>query len=210
VIQVAKGMGCDKRIGSDFLSAGLGYGGSCFGKDNQCLIQTAGKLGYDFKLLKSVCEINADQPKRFVAKMRQVMGTLEGKKIAVLGLAFKPKTDDLRDAKSLEAIAELLADNAVVRAYDPVAMGNTRKVFPQIEYCENAYQAVENVDAVAVITEWNEFKYIDLARVREAVAQPIIFDGRNIYDPERMRRLGFEYHCVGRPAVTLSRQQAGV
>lgn len=210
VLQVAKGMGFDKRIGSDFLSAGIGYGGSCFGKDNECFIQIAEKFGYDFKLLKSVCEINADQPKLFVAKMRQVLGMLEGKKIAVLGLAFKPKTDDLRDAKSLEVITGLLADNAIVRAYDPIAMDNTRKVFPHIEYCENAYHAIENVDAVAVVTEWNEFKYIDLARVREAVAAPIIFDGRNIYDPERMRRLGFEYHCVGRPAVTLSHREASV
>jgi len=201
VVQVAKGMGLDKRIGAEFLNAGLGYGGSCFGKDTSCLVTTAEKLGYDFRLLSSVIDINAGQPQRFVDRMKGVLGGLEGKKIAVLGLAFKPNTDDLRDAKSLEIIASLLTENAVVRAYDPIAMPNTRKVFPQIDYAENAYDALEGADAVAIVTEWNEFKFIDLARVSKLVAQPIIFDGRNIYDPERMRRLGFDYYCVGRPAV---------
>jgi len=201
IAQVAKGMGLDKRIGHEFLSAGLGYGGSCFGKDTSCLVTTAEKLGYDFKLLASVIDINADQPKRFTDRMKRVLGTLEGKTVAVLGLAFKPNTDDLRDAKSLEIIANLLAENAVVRAYDPIAMANTRKIFPGIGYCENPYEAVKGADALVIVTEWNEFKFIDLARVKETMAQPIIFDGRNIYDPERMRRLGFDYYCVGRPAV---------
>lgn len=201
IAQVAKGMGLDKRIGHEFLSAGLGYGGSCFGKDTCCLVTTAEKLGYDFKLLSSVIDINADQPKRFIQRIKGVLGTLEGKTVAVLGLAFKPNTDDLRDAKSLEIITNLLAENAVVRAYDPIAMANTRKIFPQIEYCENAYDSVKGADALVIVTEWNEFKFLDLARVKETMAQPIIFDGRNIYDPERMRRLGFDYYCVGRPAV---------
>lgn len=206
VVQVAKGMGLDKRIGSEFLNAGLGYGGSCFGKDASCLLTTAQKLGYDFTLLASVIEINAAQPKRFVDRMRRVLGGLEDRKIAVLGLAFKPNTDDLRDAKSLEIIAALLADKAEVRAYDPIAMPNTRKVFPQIAYAENPYDAVAGADAVVIVTEWNEFKFLDLARVKETMAQPIIFDGRNIYDPERMRRLGFDYYCVGRPAVRGNRE----
>lgn len=201
VVQVAKGMGLDKRIGSEFLNAGLGYGGSCFGKDTSCLVITAEKLGYDFKLLTSVIDINTSQPKQFVDRIRRVLGGLEGKTVAVLGLAFKPNTDDLRDAKSLEIIVNLLAENAAVKAYDPIAMPNTRKVFPQIEYSENAYDAVEGADAVIIVTEWNEFKFLDLARVSKTMAQPIIFDGRNIYDPERMRRLGFDYYCVGRPAV---------
>jgi len=201
VVQVAKGMGLDQRIGHEFLSAGLGYGGSCFGKDTSCLVTIAEKLGYDFRLLASVIDINAEQPKRFTDRMKSVLGTLEGKTVAVLGLAFKPNTDDLRDAKSLEIIANLLAENAVVRAYDPIAMANTRKIFPQIGYCENPYEAVKGADALVIVTEWNEFKFIDLARVKETMAQPIIFDGRNIYDPERMRRLGFDYYCVGRPAV---------
>jgi len=201
VVQVAKGMGLDKRIGSEFLNAGLGYGGSCFGKDTSCLVSTAAKLGYDFKLLESVIEINALQPKRFVERIKRVLGGLEGKTIAVLGLAFKPNTDDLRDAKSLEIIAALLAENATVKAYDPIAMPNTRKVFPAIDYRENACDAADGADAVVIVTEWNEFKFLDLARVSKTMAQPIIFDGRNIYDPERMRRLGFDYYCVGRPAV---------
>ncbi|MCL5103319.1 MAG: UDP-glucose/GDP-mannose dehydrogenase family protein [Armatimonadetes bacterium] len=205
VLQVAKGMGYDKRIGADFLNAGLGYGGSCFGKDTSCLVSTAEKLGCNFALLKNVIEINAEQPRRFVDKIRAVLGGLEGKTVGVLGLAFKPNTDDLRDAKSLEIIAQLLAERATVRAYDPIAMDNTRGVFPQIEYCSNAYEAAEASDAVAVITEWNEFKFLDLARVKETMRQPIIFDGRNIYDPERMRRLGFDYYCVGRPPVTSTR-----
>ena len=205
VLQVAKGMGYDKRIGADFLNAGLGYGGSCFGKDTSCLVSTAERLGCDFKLLKNVIEINAEQPRRFVDKMRAALGGLEGKTVGVLGLAFKPNTDDLRDAKSLEIIAQLLAERATVKAYDPIAMDNTRGVFPQIEYCSNAYEAAEASDAVAVITEWNEFKFLDLARVKETMRQPIIFDGRNIYDPERMRRLGFDYYCVGRPPVRSTR-----
>lgn len=201
VIQVAKGMGLDKRIGREFLSAGLGYGGSCFGKDTSCLVTTAEKLGYDFNLLKSVIDINTEQPKRFVDRIGEALGTLRDKNVAVLGLAFKPNTDDLRDAKSLEIISCLLAEDAKVRAYDPIAMDNTRKVFPQIEYCDNAYAAAKNADAVIIVTEWNEFKFLDLSRVKESMAQPIIFDGRNIYDPERMRRLGFDYYCVGRPVV---------
>jgi UDPglucose 6-dehydrogenase len=201
VTQVAKGMGLDKRIGHEFLSPGLGYGGSCFGKDTSCLVSTAQKLGYDFKLLSNVIDINTDQPTRFTDRMKTVLGTLEGKTVAVLGLAFKPNTDDLRDAKSLQIIANLLAENATVRAYDPIAMANTRKIFPQIDYCENAYDTVEGADVLVVVTEWNEFKFLDLARVKETMAQPIIFDGRNIYDPERMRRLGFDYYCVGRPVV---------
>lgn len=201
VAQVAKGMGLDKRIGREFLSAGLGYGGSCFGKDTSCLLTTAEKLGYDFQLLSSVIDINDKQPKRFTDRIRSVLGTLENKTVAVLGLAFKPNTDDLRDAKSLEIIANLLAENAIVRAYDPIAMAGTRKIFPQIEYSESAYESAKDADALVIVTEWNEFKFLDLPRVKETMAQPIIFDGRNIYDPERMRRLGFDYYCVGRPAV---------
>jgi len=206
VAQVAKGMGLDRRIGSEFLNAGLGYGGSCFGKDTSCLVTTAEKLGYDFKLLSSVIDINDNQPKRFADRVGRVLGGLKDKNVAVLGLAFKPNTDDLRDAKSLEIIASLLAGDAKVRAYDPIAMPNTSKIFPQIDYAESAYDAVEGADAVIIATEWNEFKFLDLVRVSKLVAQPIIFDGRNIYDPERMSRLGFDYYCVGRPAATRNKE----
>lgn len=210
VVQVAKGMGYDKRIGHEFLSAGLGYGGSCFGKDARSLLSTAGKLGCDFKLLGAVVEINAEQPRRFVRKIRDRLGDLHGKNIAVLGLAFKPNTDDLRDAKSLEVIAGLLAEGATVRAYDPIAMDGTRRIFPQIVYGDSAIDAVDGADATVIVTEWNEFKFLDLVRVKEIMTQPIIFDGRNIYDPERMRRLGFEYHCIGRPAVVATSDNAGI
>lgn len=201
VVQVAKGMGLDKRIGHEFLSAGLGYGGSCFGKDTSCLVSTAQKLGYDFTLLSNVIEINDQQPTRFTDRIKAALGSLKGKNIGVLGLAFKPNTDDLRDAKSLQIISNLLAEGANVRAYDPIAMPNTKKIFPQIEYCENAYDTANGADVLLIVTEWNEFKYIDLSRLKELMAQPIIFDGRNIYDPDRMCRLGFDYYCVGRPTV---------
>jgi len=210
VTQVAKGMGFDQRIGNQFLSAGLGYGGSCFGKDTSCFLQTAEKLGYDFSLLKSVIEINALQPKLFVDKIKGALGSLSGKTIAVLGLAFKPDTDDLRDAKSIEIIADLLAADAKVKAYDPIAMENARKIYPHIEYCETACDAAEDADALVVVTEWNEFKFLDLGRVKETMKQPIIFDGRNMYDPDRMRRLGFDYYCVGRPPVKAAAEKVKI
>jgi len=200
VTEVAKGIGYDKRIGHEFLRAGLGYGGSCFGKDTQCLVKIAERLGYDFKLLTSVIEINAEQPKRFVGRMRSELGSLGGKTIAILGLAFKPNTDDLRDAKSLEIISELLLDGAVVRAYDPIAMDNARKLFPQVDYCRDAYEALAEADAVAVVTEWDEFRFLNLQKAAASMARPVMFDGRNMFDPERMRRLGFQYHSVGRPS----------
>lgn len=200
VIQVMKGMGMDQRIGPAFLNAGLGYGGSCFGKDVSSLIHTSDKYGYDFKLLKAVVEINEQQPKIFLRKMEKALKKFQDKTVGVLGLAFKPNTDDLRDAKSLEIIAELLSKGAKVKTYDPIAMDNTKRIFPQIEYCKNAYEAAEGAHAVAVVTEWNEFKLLNLDRLKEAMVTPIIFDGRNIYDPQRMRRLGFDYHCIGRNA----------
>jgi len=163
-----------------------------------CLILTAQRYGYDFKLLKAVVEINDLQPKLFLDKMEQRLKGFDGKTVGILGLAFKPNTDDLRDAKSLQVIAALLSKGAQVKAYDPIAMENTRKIFPQITYCKNAYEAAEGAHCLAVVTEWNEFKLLDLDRLKEALAAPIIFDGRNIYDPQRMRRLGFDYHCIGR------------
>jgi len=200
VVQVMKGMGMDQRIGPAFLNAGLGYGGSCFGKDVSSLVRTAESYGYDFKLLKAVCEINEEQPRLFLKRMEKTLKGFKGKTIGILGLAFKPNTDDLRDAKSLVIISELLAKDAKVKAYDPIAMENTKQVFPQIEYCKNAYEVAEGAHALAVVTEWNEFKLLNLERVKEAMETPIIFDGRNIYDPQRMRRLGFDYHCIGRNA----------
>jgi len=200
VLQVAKGMGYDRRIGEHFLQAGLGFGGSCFGKDLKALIHTCSKLGCDGRLFESALAINDTQPVRFVNRLKAVLDSLEGHKIAVLGLAFKPNTDDMRDAKSIDVISRLLAEGATVQAYDPIAMDNCRKIFPQITYCENPYQAAEGASALLLVTEWNEFRFLNFEKIKEAMKRPVIFDGRNMYDPQRMRRLGFDYHCIGRAA----------
>jgi UDPglucose 6-dehydrogenase len=199
VTQVVKGMGLDPRIGSAFLQPGLGYGGSCFPKDTDSLIQTAHGLGYDFRLLRTVVEVNRERSQRFVALVRKVLDPLDDRVIAVLGLAFKPKTDDMREARSIEVIQGLVAAGARVRAYDPAAMPNAKGLLPSsVEYCQSSYEAAEGADAIAVITEWNEFKLLSLERLRSAMRRPLVFDGRNMYEPERMRRLGFEYHSIGR------------
>ncbi len=202
VSQVMKGMGLDSRIGMQFLQAGLGYGGSCFPKDVDSLIHTASRFGYDFKLLRSVVEINKERAAHLVDMMRKAMGDLEDKTIAVLGLAFKPNTDDMREAKSLEVIRLLHAAGAQVRAYDPVAMDNARPLMPAgVTFCESAYEAAAGADGVALLTEWNEFKYLNLDRLRGLLRHRLIFDARNLYEPERMRRLGFEYYSIGRKPV---------
>ncbi|MCS6831067.1 MAG: UDP-glucose/GDP-mannose dehydrogenase family protein [Armatimonadota bacterium] len=200
VTLVAKGMGYDKRIGEQFLQAGLGWGGSCFPKDVDAMIATADALGYDFQLLKAVRQINREQPLYFIRKMRDALGGLESKRIAILGLSFKPNTDDLREAKSLQIIAALLAEGAEVRAYDPIAMPKARAVFPQIAYCESAYDAASGCDAVAVVTEWNEFRQLDLERLRRSMRRPLLFDGRNIYNPQKVKQAGLEYYGIGRAA----------
>ena len=202
VSQVMKGMGLDSRIGMQFLQAGLGYGGSCFPKDVDSLIHTASQLGYDFKLLRSVVEINKERASHLVDMMRKAMGGLEDKTIAVLGLAFKPNTDDMREAKSLEVVRLLHAAGVEVRAYDPVAMDNAKPLMPEgVVFCESAYEAAAGADGVALLTEWNEFKYLNLDRLRGLLRHRLIFDARNLYEPERMRRLGFEYYSVGRKPV---------
>ncbi len=198
VTQVAKGMGFDKRIGDQFLQAGLGFGGSCFGKDVKALVHTCAKYGADNTLLKATLDINMNQPIRFVNRLREALGGVEGKTIGMLGLAFKPNTDDMRDAKSLEIIGELLSDGASVKAYDPIAADNCRMSYPDITYCENAYQVAEGASALLLITEWNEFRFLNMERIRDAMERPVLFDGRNMYDPLRMKRLGFEYFSIGR------------
>jgi UDPglucose 6-dehydrogenase len=202
VSQVMKGIGLDSRIGLAFLSPGLGYGGSCFPKDVDSLIHTAGQLGYDFKLLRSVVEINRERAAHLAEMMEKALGPLEDKTIAVLGLAFKPNTDDMREAKSLEVIRLLLDGGARIRAYDPVAMDNARPLVPDgVRFADSAYAAADGADAVALVTEWNEFKYLNLERLRQLLRRPVVFDGRNLWEPERMRRLGFEYHSIGRRPV---------
>jgi UDPglucose 6-dehydrogenase len=202
VTQVMKGMGLDPRIGAAFLNAGLGYGGSCFPKDTDALIQTAAGLGCELRTLRAVVDVNRERVQRLIALIRKVLNPLEGRVIAVLGLAFKPKTDDMREARSVELITGLVDGGVRVRAYDPVAMDNARRALPEgVEYCPSSYEAAEGADAAVVVTEWNEFKLLNLERLRQVMRRPLVFDGRNIYEPERMRRLGFEYHSIGRKPV---------
>jgi UDPglucose 6-dehydrogenase len=202
VRQVMKGMGLDPRIGGAFLQAGLGYGGSCFPKDVDSLIHTAGRLGYDFKLLRSIVEINRERAAHLVEMMAKALGPLDDKTIVVLGLAFKPNTDDMREAKSVEVVQLLHSAGARIRAYDPAAMDNAKPLLPPgVTFSDSPYDAADGADAVVLVTEWNEFKYLNLERLRGLLKRPVIFDGRNLWEPDRMRRLGFEYHSVGRKPV---------
>jgi UDPglucose 6-dehydrogenase len=202
VTQVMKGMGLDPRIGGAFLQAGLGYGGSCFPKDVDSLIHTAGRLGYEFKLLRSIVEINRERAAHLVETIVKALGPLDDKTVAVLGLAFKPNTDDMREAKSVEVVQLLHAAGARIRAYDPAAMGNAKRLLPAaVTFSDSPYEAAEGAHAVVLVTEWNEFKYLNLERLRGHLKRPVIVDGRNLWEPERMRRLGFEYYSVGRKPV---------
>ncbi len=197
---VLHGVGLDKRIGRTFLYPGVGYGGSCFPKDISAFISIADKTGYNFKLLKAVEEINNNQPQHFVNKIIKEMGQLKNKKIAILGLAFKPNTDDIREAPSIKIIQLLLNLGAEIQSYDPEAMENVKKILGnKIQYMEDPYKAVTDSSAFLLITEWNEFREMDLLEVKKLMKEPIIFDGRNIYDPKEIRKLGFVYHGIGRP-----------
>jgi UDPglucose 6-dehydrogenase len=202
VTQVMKAMGLDARIGAAFLSAGLGYGGSCFPKDTDSLVHTAAALGYDFSLLKAVVDVNRERAGRFVEMIEKALNPIDGRVIGVLGLAFKPNTDDMREAKSVEVISRLTQMGATVRAYDPVATDNARRILPaSVVYCDSPYDAATGADGVALLTEWNEFKFLNLERLCSVMRRPLVFDGRNLWEPERMRRLGFEYHSIGRKPV---------
>ncbi len=199
VEQVATGMGLDRRIGRNFLNAGLGFGGFCFPKDLAAFIRISEKLGYDFQLLKEVDKINEDQKKFFVKKIEYALWNLNSKTIAILGLAFKPNTDDMRFAPSLDIIADLQAMGAKIRAYDPHALGNAKKLFKNVTFCKDSYTACKGSDCAVILTEWDEFKEIDLKKVKKLLAQPVLVDGRNIYDPDTMKTLGFRYFSIGRP-----------
>ncbi len=199
VDQVRRAIGADRRIGSSFLFPGVGYGGSCFPKDVKALIKSARDHGYDFKILHAVEAANFAQKQRLVAKMRAYFGSLKGKEIAVWGLAFKPRTDDMREAPAIVIIEGLLAEGASVRAYDPEATRTARNVFgDRITFCDKSYDALAGADALAVVTEWNTFREPDFAKMRELMRAPVVFDGRNIYSPENMRGLGFTYFSIGR------------
>jgi len=196
--EVATGMGYDPRIGPHFLDAGVGYGGSCFPKDVKALAHMAATHGRHPQLLHAVMEINTDQRRMVVRKLRDVLGDLHGKTIGLLGLSFKPNTDDMREAPAITIAHYLISEGAQVRGYDPAAMENARRLLPEIELCPDPYTLAEGCDALVVVTDWNEFKHLDLARVREVMRYPILIDGRNIYDPATARRLGFTYRGVGR------------
>ncbi|GIW61428.1 MAG: UDP-glucose 6-dehydrogenase [Patescibacteria group bacterium] len=198
--KVLEAVGLDNRIGKAFLNAGVGYGGSCFPKDVKALIAIAKEYGYDFGLLKEVEEINKQAMTRTVIKAKKLLGDLKGKTIAILGLSFKPDTDDMRDAPSIVIINHLLESGAVIRAYDPIAMENAKQLLDnsKITFTTDAYHAVTGADLLIVVTEWNEFRQLDLSRVKKLMKQPNIIDGRNIYLPEIARSLGFNYLGVGR------------
>jgi UDPglucose 6-dehydrogenase len=198
VKEVAVGMGYDKRIGPGFLDAGVGYGGSCFPKDVQALAHMAAVHGCHPQLLRAVMDINHDQRLQVIHKLRELLGTLDEKVIGVLGLAFKPNTDDMREAPSVEVIHLLQSEGARVQTYDPVAMVNADRYLADVALCQDAYEAAQGVDALVVVTDWNEFKHLSLPRLKEVMRQPVIVDGRNLYDPDRMTELGFVYRGIGR------------
>jgi len=198
VKEVAAGMGFDPRIGKLFLEAGLGYGGSCFPKDIKALAFMAEELGHEPHILNSVMAVNNRRRKLIVDRLKQMLGGLEGTTIGLLGLAFKANTDDMREAPSLDIAEELLAAGATVRAFDPVAIEGARKLLPKVDMAGDAYELAKGADALLVITEWNEFKNLDLERIRDSMRQPVLLDGRNIYQPELMQNLGFTYQGMGR------------
>ncbi|MBI3098411.1 MAG: UDP-glucose/GDP-mannose dehydrogenase family protein [Planctomycetes bacterium] len=198
VVEVARGMGMDSRIGSRFLSAGLGYGGSCFPKDVEAFAKISAELGAPFPLLEEVQRINSDQRRRFVQKIEKELWVLKGKTVAVLGLSFKPNTDDVRDAPAIAICRELISKGAQVRAYDPRAAGKARMLLPDVHLCDSAYQAIRGADCLALCTEWEEFHRLDLGRVRRLMSHPTVVDGRNFFDPEAMRKRGFTYVSMGR------------
>ncbi|MDX2064830.1 MAG: UDP-glucose/GDP-mannose dehydrogenase family protein [Fimbriimonadaceae bacterium] len=197
VSDVAKGMGLDKRIGSQFLSAGLGWGGSCFPKDVLGMLSTANRYGYDFGLMQEVININDDQTLNFVRRLSKRLNGLEGKRIGIMGLAFKPNTDDIRDAKALVIVDEIIKAGGSVSAYDPIATENFRRFFPQVDYKDSVYEVSEDADALVLVTEWNEFRQLDLNRLGSKMKSRVLFDGRRVYKKETAERAGFDYYTIG-------------
>ncbi|MBI3088199.1 MAG: UDP-glucose/GDP-mannose dehydrogenase family protein [Candidatus Omnitrophica bacterium] len=198
VVKVAEGMGLDRRIGRAFLDAGVGYGGSCFPKDVAAFIRIAEKLGGDFQLLKAAARVNDEQRRHFVTRVRETLWNLNHKTIGVLGLAFKPDTDDLREAPSIDIVRMFQEEGAQVRAFDPKAMAHADGVFPGVAFCKDVYETARGADCLVLLTEWNEFKELDFARLKKLMRHPTVIDGRNVYDPGALRRLGFRYVGTGR------------
>lgn len=198
---VLEAVGLDKRIGREFLRAGVGYGGSCFPKDVKAFISIAGELGYDFKLMKATEEINRQARYEIVHKAEMLAGGLRGKLVGILGLSFKPDTDDMRDAPSVDIIEAVNKKGGKVKVYDPQAMSNAKKILSSVTFCQNAYEVAEGADILVIVTDWNEFKEIDFGKLKKRMRQPIVIDGRNIYNPERLSSLGFVYQGVGRSTI---------
>jgi UDPglucose 6-dehydrogenase len=198
IAEVANGMGMDNRIGRRFLNASLGFGGSCFPKDLSAFIKIAEQLGYNFGLLKEVQKINAEQMDRFVKKISDTLWVLKDKTIGVLGLAFKQNTDDVRLSPAIELCHRLQKEGAILRVHDPKAMDKARGLLKEVTYVADMNEVAEGCDALVLATEWEEFKQLDLERARKALSHPILFDGRNLFDPEEMKRLGFVYKSIGR------------
>jgi UDPglucose 6-dehydrogenase len=208
VQDVARGMGLDSRIGPKFLQAGPGFGGSCFPKDTLAMADISRRHGYDFQIMEAVLRVNDDIKERMVAKIIEAMGgSGKGRSVAVLGLAFKPETDDMRDSPAIPIIKGLQSAGAVVRAYDPQAMENSRSIFENVAYCDDAYATAAGADALVIATEWNEFRALNLERIRKSMNQALLIDLRNVYDPKRVRALGFTYTSVGRAD---NQREAGV
>lgn len=198
-LKVLTAVGLDKRVGSSFLAPGAGYGGSCFPKDVQALIAIAKAYGYDFKLLKEVEAVNNKAIVGVVQKAKALLrGDVKGKTIAILGLSFKPDTDDMRDAPSIRIIQELQKSGAIIRVYDPIAIANARKILRNITFCKDSYEACEHADLLIVVTEWNEFRQLDLQKIKNRMRQAVLLDGRNIYDSLLAKKLGFIYQGIGR------------
>ena len=201
VHDVAIGMGLDSRIGPKFLQAGPGFGGSCFPKDTSAMADIAKRNGYEFQIMESVLRVNDDIKQRMMQKIVDALGgDVAGKTIGILGLAFKPETDDMRDSPTIPIIKGLQKHGAKVRAYDPQATDNAKTIFDDVEYCDDAYQTAHDADALVIATEWNEFRALNLTKIAAALKQPLVIDLRNVYDPKRMESGGFRYICVGRAA----------
>ncbi len=199
VEMVARGMGLDQRIGNKFLHPGPGFGGSCFPKDTQSIAHIAREAGLTFRIVEAVLQVNEETKRRMVAKVDQALGGVAGKTLGVLGLSFKPETDDIRVSPALPIVGGLLERGANIRAFDPAAMPAFTSHYPDIAYCGDAYQAATGADALVIVTEWNQFRKLELQRVRDALRRPVVVDLRNIYNPAQMRDAGFEYHSIGRP-----------
>ncbi len=198
VNEVALGMGLDSRIGRHFLHAGIGYGGSCFPKDLEAFISIAEKLGYDFQILKAVRDTNEEQKKFVLQKIKNELWVVKDKTIAVLGLAFKPNTDDLRNSPSIDLVKALIQEGAKVKVYDPKAMNKARELLKDVVFCKDLYQAAKSADCLVVATEWNEFKELDFVRLKKTLKRPLVIDARNIYEPKLLKDMGFTYIGVGR------------